>query len=545
MNKNAKKLIALVLTLAMTISLFVGCKSDNGSESSTTTTAAGSESGETTPAGTDANTPEGDGVLNIGYGVGIDSLTPFRSNIARNAPFMILIYESLAVFSAEKELEPWVAKSWKTEDNGFTYNIEIYDNVVDSEGNKITSEDIVWFILKSKELKLKPAFAKVESAEQTGDYTLEVKLTSNIVGTIERVLSDTFVISKKAFEGSEDEFGSAVISTSPYKLTEFTASSTMSFEKRSDYWQDEANLPEVVRPVVEKLRYHTISEASQMGIALETGIIDLAMNVDSATGEQFVDNSQFTVSLAESTQGYQMFFSGADTSVVADDVKLRQAMCYAIDAQGLIDGLTAGYGTQMWDPASSQLIGFNEKWKDEDYYSYNREKAMQLLEESGYNGETLILLGTSSSFTQRLAQIIQNYLADIGVSVELNLVDMALYTSIRLDGTQYDMVLNTIGGSYLADHWATRYDPAAYPSGDATSRKDEVLGELLYKTWTTDGWTEENIEEVHDYLVENVISYGLVAPLVFTIWNNDIALEKEVKEFAGYISPAASTYGNY
>jgi ABC-type transport system substrate-binding protein len=449
------------------------------------------------------------------------------------------------VFDSEKELNPWVAKSWDTEDNGFTYSIEIHENVVDSEGNAITAADIVWFIEKSMEAKLKPVFAKVESVSVTGDYTLDIKLKSNIVGTIQTILTDTFVISQKAFEASADEFGSAVVTTSPYKVTEFTASSTLTFEKRDDYWQDENNLPETVRPMVEKLRYHTISEASQMGIALETGVIDLALDVPASTGEQFVDNSQFTVSLSEHVQGYQMFFSGADTSVVADDVKLRQAICYAIDAEGLIAGLANGYATQMWDPASTQMIGFNEKWKEEDYYTYDREKAIQLLEESGYNGETLSLLGVSTTFNQQMAQIIQNYLGDIGVKVELNLVDMALYTSIRLDGTQYDMVLNTIGGSYLADHWAIRYDPAAYPSGDATSRKDEVLAELLYKTWTAEGWTEENIEEVHDYLVENVISYGLVAPLVFTIWNNDIALEKEVKEFAGYIAPAASTYGNY
>ena len=130
----------------------------------------------------------------------------------------------------------------------------------------------------------------------------------------------------------------------------------------------------------------------------------------------------------------------------------------------------------------------------------------------------------------------------VGINVELNVVDPALYTATRLDGTQYDMVINTIGGTYLSDAWAIRYDPAAYSTGDATSRHDEVLAELLYKTWTPEGWTEENIDEVHYYLKDNAISYGMVNPQNMAVWRNDIGLETEVKEIAGYIAPAASTY---
>ena len=76
-----------------------------------------------------------DKTINIGFGTAIDSLTPFRSNTARNAPYFIQLYESLAVQNSDKEVMPYVAKSWTTEDGGFTYNIEIWDNVTDSAGN--------------------------------------------------------------------------------------------------------------------------------------------------------------------------------------------------------------------------------------------------------------------------------------------------------------------------------------------------------------------------------------------------------------------------
>ncbi len=543
-----KKMIALTLAAMMTVASLAGC--GNTGSTSSDTTAAGETAGTTATeevqktevVGKDveAATELSDNEIKVGFGTAIDSLTPFRAQTARNAPYFVQLYETLAVLDENQELQPYVAKSWETSDNGFTYDVEIWDTVSDSEGTKITAADVVWFINESMTRALKPIFAKISSVEQTGDYTFKLTLNSNVVGTIEAILQDTYIVSQTAFEASSDEFGSKAVTTSPYVCTEFTPSASLSFERRDDYWQDIANLPECVRPVQKKVSYSIITEASQLGIALETGEIDMAIDMASSTGTQFVNNSDYTVSLQDGPQGWQLFFSGAESRVVADNEKLRQAICYAIDADGLVSGLSQGYGTPMYDVASPRLIGFNEEWKNEDYYSYDIEKAQELLKESGYSGETLTILGTSSASSSRLGQLVQNYLVAIGINVELNSVDMALYTASRLDGTQYDMVLGTVGGSYLPDFWSIRFDPASYPAGDATSRNDEELAELLYKTWTVDGYTEENINEVHNYIKEHAYGYGLVNPQVFSIWRNDLNMVKEVDGgISGYIVPSA------
>lgn len=532
--------VKVLCTGILMASVLTGCKGTAGETG--TSAASQGESAAAQSEGAAASEGKKDGILDVGYTSTPDSLTPFRPEPNRDAPYMNLLCESLAVLTSEKELAPWIAKTWSTNDNGFTYDIKIHQGIKDSAGNDITAADIVWYIQTAHEKALKPVFAKVESVKQTGDYTLQLKLTSNVVGSFDKIMTDTYAISQKAFGESTDEFGSSLISTSPYKVTEFTANSVLAFELREDYWQDINNLPECVRPQVDKITYHSIPEASQMGIALETGTIDMALRVDSSTGAQFVGNDAYTVELTEGHQGWQVFFSGAETSPLAENVKLRQAICYAIDAQGLVTGLCAGYGTPMYDAHSPIMIGYNEKWNSEDYYSYDVEKAKALVAESGYDGQPLKILASSATFPQRLAQMMQSYLMAVGINVELNVVDSALYTATRLDGTQYDMVINTIGGTYLSDAWAIRYDPAAYSTGDATSRHDEVLAELLYKTWTPEGWTEENIDEVHYYLKDNAISYGMVNPQNMAVWRNDIGLETEVKEIAGYIAPAASTY---
>lgn len=554
MKKNIKRLTSLMLAATLAAVFLSGCggSGSNGTTGNTAantpaTTSAAAESAqgtaETEPVA--ASNVLGNKTLNIGYNVSIDSLTCFRSNTGRNAPYLINLFESLAILSPESgKMEPWAAKSWKTEDGGYTYSIEIRDNIVDSEGHKITASDIVWYINTAMERALMPNFGKVESVTQTGDYTLDVKLTTNIVGAFEALLFDTKIISEEAFKASPDEFATKAVTTSAYECTEFTPGNSISLTRRDDYWQDDIEaLPECVRPLVKQLNYNIITEASQLGIALETGTVQLGIDVDSSTGSQFVGNDQFIVNLTDGQQGWEMFFSGADSRVVANDQNLRQAICYAIDAQGLITGLCSGYGTQMWDVCPPDRIGFLEKWKNEPYYEYDAEKAKELLAASNYNGETLTILCSSSTFVSRLAQMIQNYLSAVGIKAELYSVDMALLTSIRLDGTKYDMFLNTIGGTYLPDHWSIRYDPAAYETGDATSRHDNDLAELLYKTWTVDGFTEENIDEVHNYIKESAIAYGLVNPQSFTIWRNDAGLVKEVRGgLTNYVNPAACQF---
>lgn len=552
-----KKVLALLLCAAMTASVLTGCggatenaDSTAGNEGGAAQEAAGTEEAE--PAGESAvqetaqvapSTTLSEREVNIGYGTVIDSLTPFRANVANDSPYFVQLYETLGVLDGNREMQPYAAKSWETSDGGFTYTIEIWDTISDSAGNKITAADIVWFIEEAKARALKPIFAKVESVTQTGDYTLELKLTDNKFGTIDTILMDVFVVSKAAFEASGDEFGSSAVSTSPYVCTEFTASASITFERRDDYWQDIENLPECVRPLQKKVNYKLITEASQLGIALETGEIDMAINIATETGAQFVNNDNFVVDLSDGRSGWQVFFSGADTSPAANDVKLRQAICYGIDAQGLIAGLCSGYATQMWDVASPFTVGFNENWKNENYYEYDLEKAKSLLAESGYNGETLTILSTSSAMASRLAQLLQNYLVAMDIKCEVNSVDMALYTSIRLDGTQYDMVINTVGEYSLADNWSIRFDPAAYATGDATSRHDYDLADLIYKAWTLEGFTEENINEVHEYLKENAIAYGLVNPQLFTVWSKASGLSKAVTGARrNYIVPSACQF---
>lgn len=545
-----KKLIAVLLVLAMALSMAAcGAKSETKGSGETAAPAAPAETQDNAAvieaAAEKADANYGDGVLDINMGFSLESTTNFRNNTGRDQQIMHILYEQLGIFTESGELAPWVAKEWHTEDGGFNYTVTIWDNVYDQAGNHITIDDIIWNIEESIARALKPCFAKVVSVSKIDDYTMNVEMTSNIVGSFEAVMSDVFVVSKAAFEASGNEFADNVVSTSAYKMTEFVPSNSISVEKVSNHWMAEDQMPDLVRPKVDKMRFHMISEASQIGIALETGKIDVALSMDTTAAVQYVNNPDFVCEQFSGNQGWQLFFSGHESRPVANDLALRQAICYAINTDEMIQGLSQGYGESMADVCSPRHIGYNKAWEGQPYYQQDLEKAKQLVAESGYNGEELSILCSSSTFVTRLAQMIQAYCGQVGINVKVDARETAQMVAIRLDGSQYDMFINTIGGTYCADHWSIRYDPKAYATGDGTSRHDYTLGELLYKTWTVEGYTQENIDEVHNYIRDNAIAYGMINPTVFNVWNAKIGLSNPVLFANGGIAVQACDYVSY
>lgn len=131
----------------------------------------------------------------------------------------------------------------------------------------------------------------------------------------------------------------------------------------------------------------------------------------------------------------------------------------------------------------------------------------------------------------------------IGVKSELLTGDMAWVTANRLDGSIYDMFINQVGCASLAAQWSIRFDPAGYSTGDGTSRHDYELAELLYSTWVQEGYTEENIDAVHNYIKEEMYAYGLVDNHVLNVWNNRINMIECVSDVYGCVRAEACRYG--
>ncbi len=469
------------------------------------------------------------------------TLSPYQTTSNQFGTFVRLLYDRLAFLTPEGEYVSQAAKSWAVEEDGVTWNVEIYDTIYDSAGNHITASDIVWNLQENMRQALKPFFNKIEQVEQTGDYTLKITMKNNVVGAFELVLINTYAVSQTAYESSSDGFATSVVSSSPYEVTEFVAGSHLTFKKRDDYWKTDADSP-YLQNNVKTVTYQVINEASQQQIALETGTVDAFEGLTPSLVRDFEANNQFSIAGAPSSNGSQMFFSGHESRSVANDVNLRLAICYAIDVDGLIASCYDGYAEPMHDPAVNTLVGYLQKWDSEEYYGYDVEKAKDYLAKSDYNGETLEIMQSSGTQGERVVQMIQGYLMAIGIDCKLTILDSALFSASRFDGSQYDMIMIAGGGVTLPAFWGNRFDMNAYELGDGTSRHDETLTQMLYDTWVYDGFTEENIDAIHQYLLENCIAYGLVNTTINNVYHNSLGLTKTWMSYSGTVDYVASEY---
>lgn len=532
--KKLQKALSLLLALALLVLAASGC----GSASSADSGGQGDVPAAPQPAeGTSART---NASITVALQNVDTSLTPIRNTANELYPHIIMLYDRLMYLNSAGEYENWALKNYTVSEDGLTYDFEIYDTIVDSQGNPITASDIVFAIQKNIEYNMKPDFGKIDSVEKTGDYTVRLVLKQNMVYLFESLMWNTEIFSQKAFEESADEMATSPVSSAMYKVTSFVPDSSLTFERRDDYWQDESLIPAELAANTREVTFIAVSEPSQRQVAIETKTADIAINVSPESIANYENNPDYVINQYYSKEGLTLFFSGADSRAVGNDQYLRQAICYAIDVNGLIQGMAFGHADPMHDVAVESAAGYLTSWNSEEYYPYDLEKAKECLAKSSYDGREIEILVLSSF--QRLAEMVQGYCAEAGINVSIKVVDYALLTQLRLDGTSYDLFPWSISSPSLAYNWSLRYDANAYSTGDATSRRDETLTQMLYDTWVLDGYTEENINAVHEYIKDQAYAYGLYRAYTFDVVRADSGAANIVQTYFGHVSPWASTF---
>lgn len=457
------------------------------------------------------------------------------------------VYEALFSFDeANAELEPRLAKSYTTEDN-LTYDIEIYDNIYDSAGNHITADDVIFSFEECKKSSVGSYLSAMQSIEKTGDYSVRIVLSDTSIASWQNTVRTTFIVSQKAYEESGDGFASAPVGTGPYVVTEFKPSVSVKVERRDDYWQtDESKRAYLAAANINEIELQTISEASQLAVALQTGTINYA-RIPQSNAQPFLDNPNYALFQSVSPLGMQLTFSGDSHSPVADNQKLRQAILYGIDVDAIITVAYGGYGERQYTYGPSSVEDFIEKWKEEGYYDYDADKAKKLLEEAGYKpGELklqLLSIGSLDAWA-KASQVIQQNLTEIGIDVEILNYDAALYGSYMNDGQYFDMMIGNSTQNYLVALWDIRFNNRHFGGKTSSGFEDTKLQELLEGCSYMDNHTPENVEAFHSYLKDQAYAYGLCAPENFDFTTKDVGITEPYYDYTGQLYLPCSTFAS-
>lgn len=528
----SKKLFSLLLTACMLIGLLAGCGS---SDTPSKTTEAPIET--TVPEATEAEVNEPAADKNLVFVISSDNgdLSPFGGDSGGRHHTYRMLYDCLCASyglgNTVKELQSQIAKSWNVVD-GTTVDVEIYDYVKDSKGNHITAEDVVYSyeqaIASGTMEKLNGYLDKVTA---TGDYTVRITLTSASKGAMEWSLTTVPIISKEWFSAASDaDKTSDPATTGAYLLKEFSSGSHTTLERNPDYWQTDESL----RSYYDSQYYNTITinvlkESSMRVIALENGEADACQNVPAAEISTFLNDDGTAVdgwSVYPDENGrMNVLMFNNDNSVFADNKELRQAVLYAIDFNSvrLGYGNTPTNGKPCHDFAPNIASDYLDEWDQEDYYDYNLDKAKELMAQAGYpdGGITVSLMYQNSTTATAGLTVLQSYLAEVGITVELNPVDQALFNSYKYDDTKWDMIVDSKATTdFVTTVWQNVFDTNSFANGSACFTHDDQLQALLEAAADAEKSTDDDLRAFHNYLRDQAYAVGM-------FWNYSYYVARE------------------
>lgn len=526
---------ATVVALAMTLTACGGAGSSSATNSETAQTeeaaqtvdATSTEAPTVDPNRTStANSDERYDKVTIAMASAPQDLGPTTFNDTSKLHIYYNFYESLFDLR-NNEYVPILAKGY-TEVDDLHWDVEIYDNIYDSEGNHITASDVVFSINLLVDSGTAVKYDIFDSVEVKDDYTVTFTWTKPVteIGELEWPWCRTVIISQAAYESGN--FANQPIATGPYKVTEFVAGSHVTLEANDNYWQTDELRDAEHMANVQTIEYDFITETSQHVIALSTGQIQYSEYVPSESLADFMDGGQYSDNYdVYVTQGSALYvlecnqYDGKLTS----DINMRQAIFNALDNEAIaaVSGTcspVSALGTPFFDDYDSDW----ETAEGNYMAASDLEAAKSYLEQTGYNGETLKLLCTSVEEVKSMATMIQSLLLQIGVNVEIVSEEEALLQTDMLDPDKWDLLIFNIGGGSQVGEWNRIVNNEEFGTGyNMSFIQDDTLQTLFETASSIEGHTKENMMAVHDYILQNAYYYAMCTPTINAIYDSHFA----------------------
>ena len=443
MKQIYKKLIALALSCSMAL-VMAACGQNAANEQSDNSSEL-------------KNEPK---VLKIVTAKELDNLTTLTMNKENNIACG-LVYETLVGYDDGKII-PKLAEEWKWDDTNTILTFKLRKGVTFTDGAAFNAESvkaILEFDNSNPNFSGIKGIHNIKSVDAVDEHTVAVHYAAPCFSYINDFCFQNVaaMMSPSVFEAENFQTFKDVVGTGPYIRKEMVSGDCTRFVRNENYWDKAPYYDEIV------VKY--IPEASSRLQALKTGEIDLIYGADLLSYDDYnqalsLEGIKGDINKGNTlTRNLVLNASGENLS----DIKVRQAVAYAVDKEEITKGLTYGYETPAIGLFSSKApytdISYNSEW------SYDLDKANALLDEAGWamnnetgirekNGRKLILnytYWTDISLAQDIALAIKTQLAKIGIEVKTIGQDQMTWWTEGVEG-KYDITTWNTEGSYTEPH---------------------------------------------------------------------------------------------
>lgn len=408
-----KKLLALFLALVMVGAVLPGC--GDGSKD---------------PGGQGNNGKTGEPVKGGEITIGIaqdldDSLDPHQTVAAGTREVLFNIFEGLVKPNSDGEMIPAVAEKYTLSEDGTTYTFTLREGVKFHNGQTVTAQDVVYSINRcaavpeGQEKPLVAAFSAVKSVEALDEKTVAVTIAQR---DLEFISYMTAAIIPADYENQD----TAPVGTGPFRFVSRTPQQDFVMERFEDYWGAPAWL--------DKVTYKICENADALVMNLNGGSIDLCAHLTSAQASQLNQNFQ----VLEGTMNLVQAIYLNNQAKPFDNQLVRQALCYAIDRQGIMDMVADGHGTAV---GSSIYPAFTKYFLPElvDKYPHDVAKAKELLAQAGYPDGFDMTISVPNNYQPHMdtAEVVAEQLREAGINVTIQPVEWSTWLDTIYNGRQF------------------------------------------------------------------------------------------------------------
>lgn len=462
-----KKFLSKVKVAALLMGLTVvlcGCGDDKEKETTT------KDAGQTTASSDTEGEPNYGGQVVVGIQQDIDSLDPHLAVGAGTKEVLFNMFEGLVKPNSEGNLVPAVAESYDVSKDSKVYTFKLRSGVKFHNGAEVTAEDVKYSVERCAGLLSEDGEPLEDGMDAVKEVNIKDASTVEVVleeGDTEFISCLTIAILPKDYKNQATE----PVGTGPFQFVSYTAGQKIVMKKNPNYWEKGV-------PYLDQVEFRIVANTDSVLMDLKAGSIDIYPYL---TDSQAAELGETMDILDGNTNLVQALFLN-NAKKPFDSKEVRQALCYAIDRQMILDMVAGGKGT---------LIGSNiypglKSYFDESLvntYNYDPEKAKELLKQAGYeNGfEFTVRVPSNYQFHVDTTQVIVEQLKAVGITMKIDSIDWNTWVSDVYVGRNYEATVVGIDSTLAPKDIMLRYQ-SEYTKNFCNYKSaeyDKVLGEAI------------------------------------------------------------------
>ncbi|GED66879.1 glutathione ABC transporter substrate-binding protein [Brevibacillus reuszeri] len=363
----------------------------------------------------------------------------FISTISAASVVYQKVYEGLVTRDINMVIQPQLATEWRQVDD-VTWEFKLRHGVVFHDGTLFRADAVKQTfdrVLSPQVASTRAAmFDKIKEVKIIDDYTVQIRLSAPFTPILSILAShEGSILSPKAIAAFGNDLSHHPVGTGPFTFLLWTAGKEIVLKKNQNYWGEKPKLDQII--------FRVIPDDEERIELVEQGEAHIAESIPVTEIDRIQASSQMRIYRSEALGTEFVGFNVAKKPL--NDLRVRQAISYAIETSSIIKGIYNNVGTPANSPLGPKVFGYSSSLKK---YLYDLNKARDLLEQAGYpNGFSTTILTYDRKDRVNVAGVIRSQLKGIGIDAKIQVVSYDDFVEMIEHTKEHDIFVSGWGNA--------------------------------------------------------------------------------------------------